>query len=166
MKFLCFDAESDGLYGDIFAIGAVVIDGDKEIDNFNGFSQISNVTDKWVIQNVLPFIKDMKEYDTRYELRQKFWEFYMEYKEDCLIVADCPYPVEYNLLKQCVEDNYDDRKWLGPYPIIDVASVLFSKGIDPLKERIEIIGKERTIKHNPLEDARISARVLIDILRL
>lgn len=165
MKIFCVDAESDSLYGDIFAIGAVVYDGYKEIDYFNGSSQVSEVKDQWVIKNVIPNIKHINKYNSRYELRNKFWEFYMKYREDSIIVADCPYPVEYNLFKKCINDDFDNRKWLGPYPFMDIASVLFIKGIEPLKDRDIIINKQNILKHNPLEDARTSAKVLIKILQ-
>jgi len=72
--------------------------------------------------------------------------------------------VEARFLIQCIEDDHYAREWWGPYPLIDVASLRMAAGLDPLgtEERIELLGE--LPEHDPLADARQSARLLVDAI--
>lgn len=53
MKLFVFDVESDGLYGDGFAVGAVVFDDGKEVARFSGIAEPEKLENDWVKANVL-----------------------------------------------------------------------------------------------------------------
>ena len=67
MKIFSFDAETNGLYGQAFAIGAVVTDDEKEIARYISRCPIDGKIDKWVAENVLPQIKDIAVDQKNYE---------------------------------------------------------------------------------------------------
>ncbi|MDD2388096.1 MAG: hypothetical protein PHP52_15080, partial [Bacteroidales bacterium] len=59
-KIFTFDAETNGLWGKAFAIGALVYDEQgTEIARFVGRLPDTEVTDQWVKDNVLPQITDI-----------------------------------------------------------------------------------------------------------
>lgn len=76
--------------------------------------------------------------------------------ENVYLWPDVGWPVEHRFLERCsnVVPGY-----VGPYPVLDVAPVLFSIGYDPI-EALER-AQEHLPAHNPLRDARHSARYLL-----
>lgn len=53
MKIFSFDAETSGLYGQAFAIGAVVTDDSGEVARYIFRCPVAGETDKWVAKNSL-----------------------------------------------------------------------------------------------------------------
>ena len=164
MKIFCFDAETDGLYGEVFAIGAVVMnDGGEILDQFSQKCLHPEVTSQWVRENSLPHLADIEECESRRLLRENFWNFYMKHREGCVIMADVAYPVEADLLRKCVEENLAEREFLGPYPLIDISALFFARGISPDTDRIAF-AQAQGKPHNPLDDAIISARCALKLM--
>lgn len=159
--YLSIDAESDGLYGEAFAIGAAVLSSKGEVmAAFSGKAEENRVQSAWVRENSLPHLSDLPVYDTRKQLREAFWAFYLQWRERCVILADVPYPVEVGLLRQCVAGDLQGREFLGPFPLIDLASVLYARGLDPLLDRMAFCGVQNR-RHHPLDDAIASGLCLI-----
>ena len=166
MLYFCFDAETDGLYGEAFAIAAVVMDGHGElIDLFSKKCIAPGVFDEWTRKNCLPYLDDMENCKSRNLLISEFWDFYIKWKDRCISVADVPCPVEANLLRTCVKIDEPDRRFMAPFPLIDVASVLYAKGIDPLIDRLEFSGHNGD-KHNPIDDAIASVKCLLKAMSM
>ena len=164
MKYFSLDAETDGLYGQAFAVGAAVLDERGNVlDSFCEKCVAPGITDAWTQENCLPYLSDVPDCESRDALRQHFWAFYTKYRKECVIVADVPCPVEAGLLRACVIDDEEERRFQGPYPLIDVASVLFARGVDPDVDRIAYSGWKGK-RHHPLDDAVASALCLIRAL--
>ena len=82
------DCETDGLYGKCFAVGVFVLSPEGLIiDKFSGISQIEEVTNDWVKENVLPELSGLKIFSTRKQMRDAFWEFWMKHKESCISLS-------------------------------------------------------------------------------
>lgn len=77
------------------------------------------------------------------------------------LAAECAWPVEAKFLMDCVRDDFHLREWEGPYPLIDISSVLLARGIDPLGKQPRLESEEPA--HNALNDARQSARLLLTL---
>lgn len=155
-----FDVESTSLHGKAFAVGAVVMNLQGVlIDSFSLVSAQSliNIND-WVKENVLPQLKDIEMCKNDFALRERFFRFYLKYKDDCEIWADCCFPVETNFLSDIVKDYPDEREFLMPYPLKDISTVI---GIDV--DRYKIVNTT-FVKHNPLSDSMVSALCLINKL--
>ena len=174
-KYMVFDVESVGLYGPAFAVGWIVVDenGTKQEEGFywcrpldaTGRPQRKEDRD-WVYENC-GFIHDPNApspLPTGTEVREKFWAAWMrwECEKGALLCADVVWPVEANFLSDCIQDLREERLWDGPYPLIDIASVRLAVGLDPLAEGERY--PNETPAHNPLSDARQSARLLIEAL--
>ena len=160
-----FDVESLGLYGEGFAVGAVVIKDDVEIDSFYARAEhlprnlVSDEDWSWLERNVFHLLVPPT-HKLKHEAQEAFWEWWTPHREaGAVLVADCPYPVEARWLMECVGNNNEARKWQGPYPLIDVASVLAALGRDPLATYSRLPNEEPA--HHPLMDARQSARVML-----
>jgi hypothetical protein len=165
-NFIVFDVESIGLHGEGFAVGYIII---KDLSIINERLIACNpekasgtlINHTWVKNNIPIF-----EYDCLNPgiVRKLFWDDWEKFRSefDGYLVADCSWPVETNFLSQCIKDN-EFREFFGPYPLLDLSSILITRGIDPLTtfERKE---NELPI-HHPLNDARQSARILIDLLK-
>lgn len=165
MKYFTFDAETDGLYGQAFAIAAAVVDEQGNVlDSFCEKCVEPGIRDAWTRKNCLPYLSEIPDCESRAALRQHFWAFYMRYRDDCVIVADVPCPVEAGLLRACVEDDLETRRSQGPYPLIDVASVLFAHGIDPDVNRMAYSGYQGK-RHHPLDDAVASVLCIIKAMK-
>lgn len=160
-NILVFDVESISLHGSGFAVGAIVVNrGGIEIDSFELLSKegLENVND-WVKANVLPHLKDMPRCDSDFILRDKFYEFYMKYKETAEIWSDCNFPVETNFLSEIVKDDFENRQWNMPYPLKDISTI-----VDINIDRALECGINNLKKHNPFDDAKASAYLLLQYI--
>ena len=84
-----FDCETNGLYGKCFAVGAIVLSPEGLIiDKFSGITQIEDVDNDWVKENVIPNLTGLQQFSSRKEMRNAFWDFWMKYKESCICISD------------------------------------------------------------------------------
>lgn len=160
--------ESVGLHGPSFAVGAVVVDRSGiELDSFYASYAVNvqhtlDEDGEWVKANVMPVLYGITHGDC-VTMMESFWAKWLVWREqDAVMAADCAWPVETNFLSNCVSLSREERKMQGPYPLLDISSVLFAAGIDPTPTFNRQRG-ELPI-HNPLCDARQSARILIETL--
>ncbi len=159
-----FDIESDGLYGEGFAVGAVIIDVEtgRIINEFSGCVESYKVTDKFTKDNIVKYLKEMPRYGSVQALREAFWQFYMKYRtgeerqnREIVFLADNCAPVEARFLRDCVMDDHRNRKFQAPFPLIDLATVLFMKGYENHLNR-RAFSNCPGRKHHPLDDAAAS----------
>lgn len=164
--YFVFDVEAIGLHGEGFAVGWVVVDDAGHVHHENLLScppktaAGTPLNHAWVEANVpvLPMT-----HCTPQRLRQDFFEATRHWMGvGAVLVADCAWPVESRFLSACIDDDVPTREWLGPYPLHDLASILLTKGLDPLEQRYRL--DSELPKHNPLCDARQSARLLLTAL--
>lgn len=163
-KVFSFDAETNGLWGQAFAIGALVYDEQgTEIARFVGRLPDTEVTDAWVIENVLPQITSIPVTHNNYDsLLADFASFYLAHKEDADIVVHMGFIVEAKILR----DLHDQKligDWDGPYPLIDISGHLQAAGADPtsidkfVTEHHLSVGEFAGGTHNPLYDSAATA---------
>lgn len=164
--YFVFDVESIGLHGEGFAVGGgVYLEDGSALSEFRFACPVDsafgdNDGRRWVKENCPVF--EITHRNPRL-MRDAFWEAWAEaHMRGAVMAADCPWPVEARFVAQCVTEEINEREGLGPYPFIDIGSVLLAKGKDPLGVF------ERTTselpKHDPLADARQSARILCENL--
>lgn len=161
--YMVFDVESVGLHGEGFAFGCVVMDaiGRAITEYRHGCpTKEAHGTDEdrmWVdehVQHTVDFFNPL-------QVRNRFWQIWEIWKgQGAILVADCCWPVEANFLSACVKDNPENRKWEGPYPLHDIASMLLVNGVDPLSQFLRLPNELPV--HNPLLDARQSARIFAE----
>jgi hypothetical protein len=163
---MVFDVESVGLHGEGFAYGYVVITEEGEeisssvagCDPRRALGRSGDL--EWVLENVT----SPHNCDDPKQVRHFFWQAWdMHRGWGTLLAADCLWPVEARFLAECVSDDPVTRYWAGPYPFIDIASVRLAAGLDPLGTNERLLQEEPA--HNPLADARQSARLLVEALR-
>lgn len=164
--FFVFDVESVGLHGDAFAVGYVVVSPDGTEHDAGclhvppGAARGADTDREWVKRNVQ--VQGPPTARTLAHLRDAFWDAWRRWADQgAWMAADVAWPVEARFLARCVDDA-NGRDWLGPYPLLDIASVRFARGLDALgtEERRE----DEQPAHNPLADARQSARLLLEAL--
>lgn len=184
--YFVFDVETVGLFGPPFAFGYIVCDKTGVELESNGFwvnlfqpgtlqayKSSWTFTDndvEWITKNVLPPVRAeeqnaLHEVQTMSELLMQFWKIWdwcKDHYDDIVMVADCPFPVETNfvgavltLLNKANMDN-------SPYPFLDVASMLLARSLDPLANYRRY--EDEKPEHNPLADARQSARLLMGVM--
>lgn len=168
MICMVFDVESIGLHGEGFAVGYTVVDDTgKELDADmitcpRGSACGTDADRDWVDKNIPDLLKGQVQHPI--QVREIFWSRWENWKkEGAVLFADCAWPVEARFLIACIDDGVGHRNWDGPYPLHDIASVLLAKGKDPLAKfpRLE----NELSEHNPLCDARQSARILLEALK-
>ena len=166
--WMVFDVESIGLHGPAFAVGWVVIDRvgmeHEAGELYTPPAPIRAATDDhaWIAANVT-HSECAVQCDSAEDVRSRFWERFAHWREHgAVLCAEVPWPVEASFLSDCINDSYFDRKWAGPYPLIDVASVRYAAGLDPLATEPRLPGEMPA--HNALADARQSARLLMEAL--
>jgi hypothetical protein len=166
-KIFSFDAETDGLWGQAFAIGAVVTDEHgKELDRFLAKLPDSVITDAWVKDNIHINIKST--HTTYADMLKDFSVFYMKHKQDSTCVVRMGYIVEAKLLRDMVEYGFIGQ-WDAPYPLIDISAMLLQKGEDSTsvdsyvaKHNISINDYGGT--HNPLYDSEVALKTFLKLL--
>lgn len=163
-----FDAETNGLWGQPFAVAALVYDENgNEMARFVGRCPIDGEVNDYVAKNVLPQMEGIEESHDSYDaLLADFAEFYLREKKDTTVIAHMAVPVESGVLKDMhtcgLIGDFD-----GPYPLIDLAGCLAQAGEDPTscdgyaeKYGVSVNATEfagRT--HNPLYDSVQAAAV-------
>lgn len=165
-SFFVFDVESVGLHGEGFAVaGGVYLENGAPQWEFSISCPLDecagDVSDReWVKANI-PALHET--HRNPRAMRDAFWlEWARAKAHGAIMAADCGWPVEARFVIACIEDEKELRKWDGPYPFMEIASFLAAAGMDPMKDY------ERTAsempKHDPLGDARQSARLLSEAL--
>lgn len=167
--YMVMDIESIGLFGPAWAFGFVVMD-----ENFvtieEGYTccNPAAITSyyhpkdyQWIMENVVPHCPVTTEL---YALvGAEFWVAWQKYHaEGYQLWADCCFPVETNFIAQVLEkDEYSRSK--SPYPLYDLATLLFARGYDPTATFARL--EDELPAHNPLADAKQSARILKTLLK-
>lgn len=167
--FFVFDVESIGLHGEAFAVaGGVYLDGVVRWE-FNYCCPLNEAKgddgDREWVKNNVPVIPVT--HRNPYTLKRAFWREWQSAKSvypNIAMAAECLWPVEANFISSCIAQAPDERKWEGPYPFHEIASVMFAAGMDPMatydREPSEMPA------HEPLADTRLSARLLSDALHI
>ena len=155
------DAETNGLAGQAFAVAMTLSDPSGELDRVVYRCPIDGPVDEWVAKNVLPAIEDLEincnDYaGMLYNLREQYFPWA---EEGAPLIAHVAWPVEARLLLDMFPG---EDIWHGPFPLIDVSSVLLAKGFDPLTVdgylEAHSIDKPEGSPHHPLYDARAAER--------
>lgn len=171
-----FDVESVGLHGPCFAFGAVALARTgagtyepreeaygayvPDLRNLPGGAETADAL--WVAAHVLPNLSPNE--PSPYLVRWRFWRFWTAWRNrGALLVADVPWPVEARFLEDCIADAPRARVLEAPYPLLDLASMFWIRGVDPtgVFSRLD----DELPVHDPLNDARQSARLLTETLQ-
>lgn len=131
MKIFAFDAETDGLWGEIFAIGAVVMEDGKVTAEFYG-SYPAEIKSDWVKGNVLPSLP-ASTHNTYFSMLSAFADFYGTHREGATQVVHMGYIVEAHLLREMFDFNLIGE-FDGPYPLHDLATALECAKQDPTSQ--------------------------------
>jgi hypothetical protein len=166
--YMVFDVESAGLHGEGFAVGWIVVTREGvEIDSgcvVSPFATASggSVRDRdWVTRNVLPGLP-LPNADTPKVVRDRFWADWRRWaQKGASLYAECGWPVEARFLAACIDDDPENRHWDGPFPLHEIAT--FEEAADLNKNEVARLVNELP-RHNPLADARMSARMLLKAL--
>jgi len=165
-NILSFDVESNGLHGQPFALGAVLLDSDGQlIDQLELRCPIEGDIDPWDAEHVIPQLDGMIEHcPTFSDFLEHFWRWFQDHKDGALIFADFGYPVETGLLHMCQRQKLEERAWKGPYPLHDLGTLLLAKGYDPDINRVELATQLTSDhsafrQHHPFYDALASGLI-------
>ncbi len=171
-KLFSFDAETNGLWGVAFAIGARVYNAESgEVTaQFIGRSPIQGEVDGFVQDKVLPQMTEIPVSHADYgALLADFAKFYLAEKQDADVIVHMGVPVESTLLKD-MHSRGLIGDWDGPYPLHDVAGYLAQAGEDPTsvdgyvrKHGLELRPDFAGGSHNPLYDSEVAARVYMHL---
>lgn len=165
-KYFVFDCESIGLHGETFAVGGGVYLSNGEMQwefSLSCDPFLCAGTDssrEWVKANI-PKLETTHTHPKN--MRERFWDFWLKARlEGATAAVDCGWPVEARFLIGCVKDHPEDREFAGPYPLHEISSVLAAAAMDPMEEYTRL--PSELPKHNPLNDARQSARLLAEAI--
>lgn len=167
-SFFVFDVESVGLHGEGFAVaGGVYLDNGAGQWEFRFACPIDEAEGDhegraWVKTNV-PTLEVTHRVPVG--IRDAFWAEWKKAKAqypDIVMAAECGWPVEARFLCACIDDMPEERRWEGPYPLHEIASYMAAAGMDPMA-KYERTPSE-TPAHDPLTDARLSARLLSEAI--
>lgn len=167
MKVISLDCESNGLGGRAFAVGAVLTDDvTGELGAFTARCPVDTPTDPWVVANVLPAIEDMPvTHGTYGELMWAWAGWYRAHQATATIIGHVTWPVEARFLI----DVHAEWSAGGPYPLIDVASLLLAAGHNPrlVDDYLDAHDLPRPpgSPHNPLYDASAAEMAFRHLMR-
>lgn len=164
---LVFDVESMGLHGEGFAVGAVVVDrtGQRVRELYAACPPdglpVRPEDWQWLKENCLPGLYPPNHLRPS-EVRDAFWAFLQEFKGlGASVWAECGWPVEASFLIACVRDD-PSRWWDGPFPLEEVVSARKGAGLERKGKDSRL--PDELPAHNPLHDARQSARLLLEAI--
>jgi len=173
-KIFSFDAETNGLWGQAFALSAAVYEDGKLTGQFTAYLGANGVTNDWVRGNVLPKLGDLAVTHADYDgMLAAFAEFYKANKTDADVIVHMGVPVESKvLLDMHTKGMIGD--WDGPFPLIDLAGILKVRDEDPtsvdsynakfnlLEGRDEALG---LTTHHPLYDSIAAAVAYMHLMQ-
>lgn len=177
---LTIDAETNGLWGRIFAIGAIAYgENGERISMFQGRTSMKEVDNPWVIENVLPHLQDIpvieeegsREPYTHKPLLKAFAEYYQNLREqyDVRVLWHMGHVVESHLFRCLVNMGYIGE-WDAPYVPIEVASFLEAAGYQP--DSVDKYASEKGLEikvdgstHHPLYDCEVAYRVYKHLIK-
>jgi hypothetical protein len=165
--FFVFDVESIGLHGEGFAVGGgVYIDGAAQSEfRFCCPTEEAEGEDAdraWVKDHVA--VMEITHRTPR-NVREAFWAEWMKAKDrypGIKMAGECLWPVEAGFVARCIYQAKDERNWSGPYPFHEIASIMLAAGMDPMATYART--PSELPAHEPLADARLSARLLSEAL--
>lgn len=164
MKILSVDAETNGLQGQPFAIGAICTDDGQPDDGvFLAKCGIVGPADPWVLGNVLPALDGVARVDRYVDLLSGFADWFDAHKDGATVIAHVGVPVEARLFRDMIW-FLDRDPFSGPYPLHDLATLLLAAGHDPLSGDAYMAEHGLTlgglfagmVEHNPLYDAAVT----------
>ena len=153
-KIFSLDAETNGLWGQAFAIAAVV-KSDAGSIQFIGTCPIEGQVDPWVKENVLPNIEveEYNKYPSYKMLLKAFIDFYKKYKEDSDIIVHVGMPVEAKLFIDAHAMGILGD-WEAPFPLIDISAYPeIGISVDTYNKQNGIVNPHQGSPHNPLYDS-------------
>lgn len=166
--FFVFDVESVGLHGEAFAVAGGIYINAAAQSEFRFCCPLEEAKGddddrEWVKANV-PVMEITHRHPAA--VREAFWSEWEKAKKwypGITMAGECIWPVEAGFVAACIRQEITDRKWSGPYPFHEIASVMLAAGMDPMAT----YDREESEKpaHEPLADARQSARLLATALR-
>ena len=152
-KIISLDAETNGLWGKAFQIGAVLQNEDGSIVEWVGDCPIEGEVNAWVAENVLPYIEKKNGYKDYDDLLKAFMDWYKANKDDAEIIVHVGTPVEARLFIDAHEKGFIGD-WDAPFPLVDVSAVKeIGTSVDSYNKAnglwVPFIGSQ----HNALYDA-------------
>lgn len=169
--FFVLDVESVGLHGEGFAVGYVVVD-EKGTVHEQGLGWCDPIQAwgldpgrEWVKEHVN--LEGAPTHRGPFEVREWFWNQFQAWRDKgAHIFADCGYPVEAGFFRACQQDRLN-RDFAGPFPLHEVQTILLATFVPGEELELAELVKRRESElpeHNPLKDARHSARILLTSL--
>lgn len=152
-------AVPNGLYGPVWAVGAVVLGaggGHPVTATFEGQLRAGEATDDWTRENAVPVVH-LPEYLSRPELLEAFWAFWEKHGPNAACVADGGYPAAAGLFRACVRRDAAARWNKGPHPLHELSTALWAVGADPAADRREFCERLDLVPHDPVDDATAAA---------
>lgn len=176
-KIFSFDAETDGLWGNAFAVAAIVYERHympggpyyyQETARFIARLSDAHVKNQWVTENVLPTLAGIAPTHNSYEeMLADFTAFYMLHKADADCVCHMRYIVEDHLLREMHRLGLIGD-WDAPYPLYDVSGNLQAAGedetsVDAYAKKFGLRLNDCGTTHNPLYDCEVAAMAYIHL---
>lgn len=159
MRIISVDAEANGLWGEAFAIAAVVREDGVQTAGFMGMCPIKGEVNEFVENIVLPQLKGIPvTHDSYEDLLKDFTNFYKLHREDSTCIVHVALPVESKLFIDAHELGYIGD-WGAPFPLVDISAIPeINVSVDEYnkKHNIEVQVYEGGT-HNPLYDCTAAA---------
>jgi hypothetical protein len=168
------DTEAPNLDGPALAVAAVVYNDrtGRITRSWTSRCPTPNTCSPWVKKHVLPVIDDPKtgvpvDADSYPAMCAAWRRFYARYRTTHAVLTHVAHPLETGFLADAHHGRTQDP---GPYPLLDVATVLYHAGHDPrsvdayldtVREHLDIEGTP----HHPLYDARVTLAAWLHLRR-
>ncbi|MDA8216826.1 MAG: hypothetical protein M0Z94_04330 [Dehalococcoidales bacterium] len=165
--FLVFDIESIGLHGEAFAVGYVLVDREgRELESGifacpREQARGQESQRPWVEEHVprLPLT-----HSNPRGVRDAFWALWMEMKgRGAQLVSEISWPVQTNFLSACVQDLPAQREKESEMLLYDLSTARLVRGLGSADKEERL--PDELPQHNPLADARQTARLFVAALK-
>lgn len=167
---MSLDVESDGLFGRPVSAAIIIYDHNKEIVNSVHVAVNNpNLVNPWAIENLntnFSHRDDILKVSSTNNMIVVARKFYENYIKHSMVLTDIPFPVDTGFIRLLANDIVDR----SPYPIVDLASVLISKGYNFNIPRTELykslndgIPLEGQV-HDPYFDAVLTAQIYFKLM--
>ena len=169
-KIISLDAETNGLWGQPFAVAFIVYNAEGvELDRATFRCPIEGDVNQWVESNVLPEMGAIEmTHDTYEDMLMAIGEWWLANKEGASVLWHMGHIVEVHLFRELHRVGAIGD-WDAPYTPVELSGLLESAGYPADSVDNYVTAKGLTLPdyeggtHNPLYDSAAAAAVYFDL---
>jgi hypothetical protein len=164
LPFFILDVDVLNLHEEAFTVAGGVFHNLKLQSEFQFCCSLENITTSYDYNK--PYL--IPTHSTPAEIQNAFWLKWIKAREqysNIEMIGDCVWPIITNFISACIQQNFHERQWFGPYPLHEISSMLLMAGMNHMILQHERANWSKDLAYEPLQNVKVLAKYLTIILQ-